>query len=344
MITQSQFAILEDKPIYVYRLTNKSGASVTVTNFGATITAINVPDRAGKLDDVVLGHEDMNEYISQRRFFGSSIGRFANRIADGRFTLNGIEYHLDCNNNTNHLHGGYKGFDRVVWDSEIDDNAVVMHYLSPDKEEKYPGTVDVSIRFLFDDENALTIDYQARSDRDTIINLTNHSFFNLNGGEAPILKHTLKLNCDHITPVDDRLIPTGEIAAVAGTPFDFTTAKEIGDDINANHPQLSLAEGYDHNFVINGEGFRLFAELYDPTSGRKMIAYTDKPAVQLYTCNKMNNVQGKNGKIYNKNYAVCLETQFYPDTPNHPEFPSCILREGEQYHYTTKYLFQVEKV
>lgn len=331
-------------PVELFTLRNASGMTAKITNYGAILTELWVPDATGALTDVVLGFDNLQGYLDGHPFFGATVGRYANRIANGRFELDGQEYRLFVNNGPNSLHGGEFGFDKKVWSAEPEAGppaSVLFRYRSVDGEEGYPGTLDVEVRYTLDDLNALRIDYRARTDAPTPLNLTNHSYFNLRGpGYATILEHELELNAAHYTPVDETLIPTGEIAPVEGTVFDFRTPTAIGDRI-AEIP--AWAGGYDHNFVLEGgAGLRQIARVRDPESGRVMEVETTQPAVQFYTGNFLDGSNvGKQGIVYQKNAAFCLETQHYPDSPNRPEFPSTILRPGEVYEQTTVYSFPV---
>lgn len=332
--------------IDVYILTNSKGLKAKVINYGATLISLEVPDRQGQLADIVLGHKNLDGYLRRETnpYFGGTIGRFANRIARGHFILDGIEYHLATNDGRNHLHGGLKGFDQVVWQAEPieEENAVGVKfkYLSPDGEEGYPGNLQCSVIYRLTADNELRIDYEAVTDKPTIVNLTHHSYFNLAGeGEGTILDHELMINADYYTPVDSELIPTGEIAPVKGTPFDFTQPKAIGLEIS------QVPGGYDHNFVLreSSEPLKLACELYDPKSGRKMAIYTTEPGLQFYSGNFLDgSIIGKGGRPYIKHAGLCLETQHFPDSPNHPNFPSTVLRPGQKYQSTTIHRFSVK--
>lgn len=342
MITKRNTATHEGREIFTFSMENNSGNVVTVMNYGATITGITVPDRDGRPGDVTLGFDTFEGYLNDNPFFGCTVGRFANRIAKGTFTLNAKEYKLACNENPySHLHGGSAGFDKKVWDAEIKGDKLVMTYVSADGEEGYPGELTAVVTFSWSDDNELSIEYSASADKDTIINLTNHSYFNLTGAETDILDHELMLESTHFTPVDEHLIPTGKRAAVEGTPFDFTSARKLGERIGSDHPQMKLGGGYDHNFIINGEGLRLAARIYEERSGRVLEVFSDQPAAQIYTSNMMEDINGK--KHYSRRFGVCVETQNYPDAINHDEFPSCILRVGETYYTTTKFRFSVKR-
>ena len=330
----------------MYTLTNSHGLEVKAISYGAIITSIRVPDRKGQFADIVLGHDTLEGYIPNPPYLGALIGRYANRIANGSFTLDGKKYSLPVNNGSNTLHGGIKGFDKVVWDADplaSGKIGVVFTYLSKDGEEGFPGNLKVKVTYTLTDADELIVDYEATTDKATPINLTQHSYFNLAGeGSGDVLNHEVMLNADRFTPVDSNLIPTGEVRSVKGTPLDFTTPARIGARIDDHYEQLVLAKGYDHNFVINRKdrGLELAARVYEPTSGRVLEVSTTQPAVQLYTGNFLDgSVTGKQDHVYGKRYAFCLETQHYPDSPNHPEFPSTILRPGETFRSQTVFKF-----
>jgi aldose 1-epimerase len=330
-------------PIELYVLTN-GRMTAKVMTFGAILTELDVPDRHGKLTDVVLGFDNLKSYLAGHPHFGATTGRVANRIAKGRFTLDGKEYKLATNNGPNSLHGGLKGFDKVVWKGQDVSGkggaAVKFTYRSPDGEEGYPGNLDVGVTYTVTPDDALRIDYTATTDKPTPVNLTNHSYFNLAGpASGPILGHEVMIVADQYTPVDDTLIPTGELKPVKGTPLDFTTPTTIGDRINELKAEPI---GYDHNYVINGDpkALKLAANVRDPESGRVMEMYTTEPGVQLYTGNFLDgSVKGKGGVVYKQHQALCLEAQHFPDAVNQPSFPSIILRPGETYKQTTIYKF-----
>lgn len=313
-----------------YKLANSNGVEVSITSYGGTVTSIKVPDRNGVFGDVVLGYETVEEYMRNPRYFGALIGRHANRIARGKFSLNGVEYQLAQNNGANHLHGGNRGFDKQVWSATEAKNVLSLRYFSADGEEDYPGNLTADVDYSLNDVNELRIEYHATSDKDTIVNLTNHSYFNL-AGSGDILGHELMLNADAFTPVSEDLIPTGEIRPVENTVMDFTTARPIASG------------GYDHNFVLrdwdNGS-FRLVARLREPLSGRVMEVLTTEPGIQFYSGNFLDgSLTGKGGVVYEQYAGLCLETQHFPDAPNHPNFPTTVLRAGEQYHQVTVYRF-----
>lgn len=344
MVTQQPFGQLPDgRAVEEYALTNKSGAEVRFITYGGTITGIRVPDRQGQIANVVLGFASLDGYLGSQPYFGVITGRYANRIAGGRFTLDGVEYTLAVNNGRNALHGGLRGFDKQLWTPTVVENGVALRYVSPAGEEGYPGTLDVAVTYRLTDESALEIEYQATTDAPTVINLTNHTYFNLAGeGSGGIHDHVLMLDAQAYTPVDDTQIPTGEIASVAGTPFDFRQAKRVGADLRGSDVQLVRGSGYDHNFVLSGDLSRQSGRLYEPGSGRVMEMYTSEPGVQLYTGNFLTGtLVGASGKTYRQSDGLCLETQHFPDSPNQPSFPSTVLRPGEAYRSKTIYRFTV---
>ncbi len=334
--------------VQMVTLANRSGVEAKIITYGGIIVSLKVPDRNGKLDDVVLGFDNLEDYITKSPYFGAITGRYANRIAGGKFTLDGTEYTLARNNGPNHLHGGIKGFDKVVWEIEratasggilgADRAELKLSYLSKDGEEGYPGNLECTVTYTLTAENELKISYEATTDKPTVVNLTNHSYWNLAGqGNGDILAHELMLNADDYTPVDEGLIPTGEIRPVRGTPMDFTRPMTIGSRIK----QVDIG-GYDHNFVLNGRPgkMKLCARVYEPTSGRVMEIHTTEPGVQFYTGNFLDgSLTGKQGRVYKKHYAFCLETQHFPDSPNKPNFPSVVLRPGQKYRSQTVYSF-----
>ena len=325
-----------------YSATNRNGITAKWIARGATLTELHVPDRDGQLADVVLGFDDVAGYESgANQHFGCTTGRYANRIRAGKFTLDGVEYQLAVNNGPNHLHGGpTRGLDKVIWEALPLDNGVRFHYLSPAGEENFPGNLDVTVTYTLDDDNTLRIEYSATTDQPTIVNLTNHSYFNLNGhGTDSVLDHEVWIDADRYTPVDDTLIPTGELTAVEGTPFDFRTRQSLRSRID------QTGNGYDHNFVVNhGEKrkFNKIAELTDPRSGRVMTVSTCEPGVQLYTGNGLSGQVGKAGQTYARHSAVCFETQHFPDSPNQPSFPATVLRPGQTYRHVCEYGFSNE--
>ncbi len=347
-IKKELFGILDDDiKVMVYTLINERGMMARITNYGGTILSLTAPDRNGNFADVVLGFDTLDEYVEHSPYFGCLIGRYGNRIAHGRFKLRNTEYVLAQNDGQNHLHGGWKGFDKQMWSpraSEIlDGPALILTYISPDGEEGYPGTLSVKVTYTLANDNSLKIDYLATTDRPTIVNLTNHSYFNLSAGLAEtILDHELMINADTFTPVDETLIPTGEIRSVAGTPLDFRSFTPIGERIDADDEQIRFGKGYDHNWVVNGERdtVRLAARVYEPLSGRIMEVHTTEPGLQFYSGNLMPpSLNGKNGRVYGRRSGFCLETQHFPDSPNKPEFPSTKLEPGDVYQSSTVYRF-----
>src|SRR5713226_1688556 len=339
----------DGRPITLYTLTNSHGLEIRAMNYGGIITSIRVPDRKGQLDDIVLGHETLEGYTPNPPYLGAVVGRYANRIANGTFTLDGKTYTLPKNDGPNTLHGGVKRtFDKVVWDDEAlkGKNGVAFSYLSKDGEEGFPGNLKLKVTYTLTDSNELVINYEATTDKATPINVSQHSYFNLAGeGTGDILGHELMLNADRFTPVDKNLIPTGELRPVKGTPLDFTTPTRIGARLDENYEQLVLGKGYDHNFVINhkGSGMEPAARAYEPGSGRVLEVSTDQPGVQFYSGNFLDGtVTGKQGHVYKRRYGFCLETQHFPDSPNHPEFPSTILKPGETFHTKTVFKFSTK--
>ena len=333
--------------VYAFTISNVNSASIKVLTYGAILSKVIVPDRNNKSGDVVLGYDSLDKYISHNAQFGTIVGRYGNRIAGGLFTLDGVEYHLPVNNGPNHLHGGPQGFDKKVWDAEtISGNgfgSVKLHYLSKDGEAGYPGNLDVYVTYTLNDSNEVKIEYAATTDKPTVLNLTNHSYFNLNGqGNGDVLGEELTIDADQYIPTDSTAIPLGPLADVGGTPFDFRQPHTIGERIYDDNEQLKYGKGYDHSFVVKGTPgeLRPAARVYDKSSGRIMDVLTTQPAVQLYIGNNLNtSYVGKNGKVYDKYFAVCLETQHYPDSPNHPGYPTSVLRPGEKFSETTVYRF-----
>jgi aldose 1-epimerase len=351
-ISRESFGKTADgESVDVFTLTNNLGMQAKITNYGAIVVSLKTPDRTGKMDDVVLGFNDLDGYLKGHPYFGAIVGRYGNRIAKGRFTLNGVEYKLAVNNGENHLHGGIKGFDKVVWTAKEMRTkmgpALSLTYISKDGEEGYPGTVTATVVYTLTNNNELKLDYTVTTDKDTVTNLTHHSYFNLAGeGNGDILSHILTLNAARFTPTDAGSIPTGELKAVAGTPFDFLKPTVIGKRINEQDQQLQFGGGYDHNFIVNGKAgtLRSAATVYEPTSGRVLEVWTTEPGVQFYTGNFLDGtLTGKSGKVYQKRFGFCLETQHYPDSPNHPAFPTTTLKKGATYRSTTVYRFKVRK-
>ena len=341
----SEFGTVDGQAATLFTLTNASGSTVAITNYGGIVVSLTVPDRDGVLGDVVLGFDDVEPYSTGAPYFGALIGRYGNRIANGAFTLNGESYSLPKNNGPNSLHGGEKGFDKVLWQATpaTSGDGLVLEYESADGEEGYPGTLSARVTYTWTDDNELKIEYHATTDKPTIVNLTNHSYFNLkDAGAGTALNHQITINADRYTPIDDTLIPAGEIASVEGTPFDFRQATTIGARIEEESEQLKFGLGYDHNYVLNreGDGLELAVTVYEADSGRVMAVLTEEPGVQFYSGNFLdgNNI-GKLGNAYQQRNAFCLETQHFPDSPNRPDFPTTTLNPGETYTTTTVYRF-----
>ncbi|MFQ6036612.1 MAG: aldose epimerase family protein [Sedimentisphaerales bacterium] len=335
----------EGKDVTLYTLTNKNGLRARVMDYGAILVSLEVPDRDGKLADITLGFDELAPYIERNPMFGSTVGRYANRIANAKFTLDGVQYKLTANAGKNHIHGGReKRFDKVMWKGQEFQNdegvGVRFTYLSRDGDEGFPGNLNCTVTYTLTNNDELKLSYEATTDKPTIVNLTNHSYFNLAAaGSDDILGHEIFINADRYTPAGEGLIPTGEIRSVKGTPLDFTQPKTIGARIN----QLTQTHGYDHNYVLNpppADGsLKLAARVYEPTTGRVMEVYTTEPGMQFYTANGLRAVKGKDGKLYHKHYGFCLETQHFPDSPNKPNFPSVVLRPGQTYHSQTIFKF-----
>jgi len=338
----------EGKKITLYTLTNSHHVEVRAMNYGAIIVSLRVPDRKQQVADIVLGHDTLEGYFDNSPHLGGLVGRYANRIANGSFTLDGVKYSLPKNNGPNTLHGGIKGFDQAVWQgTALKGNAgVAFSYLSKDGEEGFPGNLKVKVTYSLTEANELVINYEATTDKPTVLNLSQHSYFNLAGeGTGDILNHEVMINADRFTPVDSTMIPTGELRPVKGTPLDFTTETKVGTRIDDNYEQLVLGKGYDHNFVLNrkAEGLALAARAYESRSGRVMEISTDQPGVQFYTGNFLDGtVTGKQGHVYKQRYGLCFETQHFPDSPNHPEFPSTVLRPGQTFHSHTIWKFSAK--
>lgn len=346
-ISVAPFGKLEDgTAVSRYTMNNGNGAVLEMLDYGGLIVSLVVPDKDGKPVDVVLGFDSLADYEAHNPFFGALVGRYGNRIAKGKFTLDGKEYDLVKNNNGNHLHGGTKGFDKVMWKvEEVPAEAGValkLSYLSKDMEEGYPGNLNVEVLYTLTDDNTVKFDYKATTDKKTVVNLTQHTYFNLNGGESNILSHELSLNADKFVVVDEQLIPTGELRPVKNTPFDFTTPVKIGARIDADYEQIKSGKGYDHCWVLNGEGMKLAATVYEPTRGIEMTVRTTEPGVQFYTGNFLDGtLTGKNNVVYDRRMGFCLETEHFPDSPNRPDFPSVVLNPGETYSTQTTYKFSV---
>jgi len=341
----------DGQTVELFTLTNARGIEVRAINYGGIIVSLRVPDRGGRLGDVVLGHDGLEGYLKASPYFGCIVGRYGNRIAKGQFTLDGHTYHLVTNNGPNHLHGGTKGFDKVVWKADpveaADSAGVVFAYTSKDGEEGYPGNLAARVTYTLNDRDELAFEYVATTDKATPVNLTQHSYFNLAGeGTRDVLDHQVTIDADRFTPVDATLIPTGVLASVTGTPFDFRKATAIGARIEQKDEQLVRGGGYDHNFVLNrkGPGLARVIRVVEPTTGRVMEVSTTEPGVQFYTGNFLDGtVTGKSGHVYRRRYGFCLETQHYPDSPNHPSFPSTILRPGREYRSKTVLAFSTTR-
>jgi len=353
-ITMKPFGETEDgKSVYLYSLQNSNGMKVDIMNYGCTVVRLFAPDRTGEMADVVLGFNTLEEYVEKSPYFGCIVGRYGNRIANGQFTLNGTLYKLATNNEPGgipcHLHGGLKGFDKVVWDArpgfKKNNPQLELQYTSMDGEEGYPGTLYVTVCYRLTDSNELVIEYSATTDKSTPVNLTHHTYFNLHGeGNGHILDHILFMQAKNFTPVTRGLIPTGEIRPVKGTPFDFTKPNTIGKRINSDDQQIKFGGGYDHNWVLDkNEGLQRVATVYETYSGRYMEVWTTEPGLQFYSGNFLDGtLTGKSGKIYPHRSGLCLETQHFPDSPNQPSFPGTILNPGEVYKSTTVYCFSVK--
>lgn len=347
-ITETPFGTLPDGTVVtLYHLKNSKGTEATITNYGGIITTLKTADRNGLVEDIVLGYDSLSGYLKAPSFFGALVGRYGNRIAKGKFSLDGKTYTLAINNGKNHLHGGLKGFDKVVWkatpSSTADAAILKLAYLSPDMEEGYPGNLQVEVIYSLTNDNELKIDYKAVTDKKTVINLTNHSYFNLSGNtKTDILGHEVFIAASKFLPVDETLIPTGELRPVKGTPFDFTTPTVIGLRINDKDQQITFGLGYDHCFVFDKEmGMpEKVATVYDSASGRFMEMFTTEPATQFYSGNFLDGtITGKYNTVYKKRYGLCLETQHFPDSPNKPKFPTVVLNPGEEYKTQTIYKF-----
>lgn len=348
-MTRAPFGVMPDgTPVELFTLGNAGGMQLSVMSYGGAIVSLRVPDRDGNLDDIVLGFDSLDAYIRHSHYFGAIVGRYANRLGRGRLELDGSRHQLPINDEPHHLHGGTQGFDRVVWKCEPFRNdggeGLGLRHASPDGDQGYPGALEVEVRYLLSDRNELQVDYLATTDKATPVNLTQHSYFNLAGaGERSILDHQLSIEADAFTPVDCTLIPTGKIVPVADTPFDFRSPVAIGARIDDPDPQLDYARGYDHNFVLRGEGPgpKHAARVMDPVTGRTLDVFTTEPGLQFYSGNQLDGVAGRGGRSYGRHAGFCLETQHFPDSPNQPAFPSTILRPGQTYRSRTVFAFGI---
>jgi len=348
-LSRSAFSkVIDGKNVYLWTLVNKNGMEMTVTNYGGKVVSLLVPDKTGKLVDVVTGYNSIDDFLkSGEIYFGATIGRYGNRIANGKFSIDGVEYPLATNNGPNNLHGGVKGFHAVVWDAkQIDKSTLELSYLAKDGEEGFPGNLNVKVVYKITDDNEFTIEYYAETDKKTVCNMTNHAYFNLSGeGSETAMDHILQIDADGFTPSNSDLIPLGNVEPVEGTPMDFRKPEVIGSRISEDYEPLKFGYGYDHNFVINKKEGEIAhaATLVSPVTGIKMEVFTDQPGIQLYSGNWMNGTEiGKSGKAYKYRAAVCLETQHFPDSPNQPQFPSTLLEPGQTYRHTTIHKFSIE--
>jgi len=347
MVRKDVFGTHNGKEVYLFTLTNKEGNVIRLTNFGAKINWIEVPDRNGKKDNITFGYDTFEETLKGDMSFGSIVGRYANRIADGKFMIDSVEYNTPKNNGPNTLHGGPKGWHSVLWDAEVIKDSkmpsVKFTYISPDMEEGFPGTVNAAVTYTWTDKNEIVMDYICSTDKKTVVNVTNHAYFNLHGaGNGDILDHVLTINASAFTPVDSVMIPTGELRTVAGTPFDFNTSHAIGERIGENYEQLILGRGYDHNYILYNTQ-EIDVTVYEPVSGRVLEVITDQPGMQLYTGNFLDGTKtGHGGKVFNHRSGMCLESGHYPDSPNHPDFPSTVLNAGDTLKSTTIYRFSIK--
>jgi len=348
LISKSNFAtILNDKPVSLFHLKNDKGLVCQITNYGGRVVSLWTKDKNGHFDDIVLGYDSIQDYLdSDEMFFGALIGRYGNRLANGEFTIDGNTYNLETNNDPNHLHGGSQGFHNVVWDTNhISESKLELSYFSKDGEAGYPGNLSVSVSYELTPDNELHISYKAKTDKKTVVNLTHHSYFNLLGaGRGTINNHLLQINASNYTPVNTNMIPTGEIASVKNSPFDFTVLKSIGKDLNKDNMQLRLGSGYDHNFVLDGNGLKEAAIVKETISGRTMTVYTSAPGIQFYGGNHLTTkIAGKNKLLYDNQTAFCLETQHFPDSPNQLNFPSTVLKPNDTYTSLCIYRFDIIK-
>ena len=354
MIVKKSFGQMADgRAVELYILSNNHGMEASITNYGGTLVSLKIPDRTGKVADVVLGYDTLEGYVTGTAYFGATVGRYANRIAQGKFTLDGVTYSLPKNNGPSTLHGGIVGFNKRLWHAREVANpegeSIELTYLSKDGEEGFPGNLSVTVVYtLFNDRNELKIEYSATADKDTVVNFTNHAYYNLAGqGNGDILQHQLTLHADRFTPVDETLIPTGELRDVKGTPFDFLQPAVIGARISQDDQQLKFGKGYDQNWIINksddSAGLTSAAKAYDPQSGRTLEVLTTEPAIQFYSGNHLDRIaNGKDGKTYDFRSAFCLETQHFPDSPNHPNFPTTELKANQSYHSATVLRFSAK--
>ena len=339
-VPKKLYADLNGVKVHNFTLENKNGMKISVLNFGGIITSLKVPNKNGEIYDIVLGYDDLESYEKQTTYFGAIVGRCCNRIDGSKFTIDKTEYLLNSNENGNQLHGGIMGFDKKIWDAKIDGDNLYLTYLSKDGEEGYPGNLKTTVIYTMTEENELFISFEAVSDKDTVVSLTNHSYFNLNGqNSGSILNHLLKINSDYITPVNENLIPTGELMSVDNTPFDFRKPHTVGERINDDNKQLKIGSGYDHNFLLDTDGVSLVAEVIGDKSNIKMLVFTDCDAIQLYTANFIKGIVGKGDVVYDNRDALCLETQACPNAINCPNFPTTLLRAGEEYSKITIFKF-----
>jgi len=347
-VTQQEFGKMPSgESVQLFTLKNKNGIEVSITNYGGIITSLKTFDGKGLLADVALGFDTLERYLQPHPYFGAIIGRYGNRIGKARFTLDGVTYTLAKNNGENSLHGGNQGFDKKLWKARAEQGpsaqTLVLEYTSPDGEEGYPGTLRTEVRYTLSDDDSLRIGYRATTDKKTVVNLTNHTYFNLAGqGNGDILNHEIEIRASRFTPVDAGLIPTGELRSVEGTPFDFRKPHRIGERIEARDEQIKLGGGYDHNFVLDrqGDGLSMAARVVEPSTGRALEVWTTEPAMQFYTGNFLDGtITGKGGKVYPRRSGFCLETQHYPDSPNQPAFPSTVLEPGQEYRSATVWKF-----
>lgn len=349
-ISKKAFGKMPDgTPVDLYTLRNRHGVEAKISNYGGIVVSIKVPDRNGEFGDVVLGYDNLEGYLKENPFFGAMVGRYGNRIANAKFMLNGKEYKLAANNGPNSLHGGLNGFDKMVWQGKSlatpEGPALELSYVSKDGEEGFPGNLSVTAIYSLTDDNGLKLQYTATTDKETIVNLTQHSYFNL-AGKGDVLKHEVMINADKFTPTDKTLIPTGELRPVKGTPFDFRKPTAIGARINQDDEQLKLAAGYDQNWVIDKAPGKLglMARVYEPTTGRVLEVLSTEPGLQFYTGNHLSGkISGKGGWVYKARDAFCMEPEHFPDSPNHPDFPSVVLKPGQEFHNTIIYRFSVKK-